>query len=165
MEAIAEPVVVSAQLSAYELDRNKPMPSLNHSIVQANTIFELQLNYRNQYRMVSELKLAMPDGPPDTVPDICIFPQIAFDPLGDKVRMKQMPLCAIEILSASQTDEELTEKIDRYFRVGIKSCWLVIPMLKIVSVFSDASTQKTFLNGDLHDEVLDIRVDLNKVFR
>ncbi len=143
MEAIAEPVVVvTAQLSAYEIDRNKPMPSLNQSIVQANTIFELQLNYRHQYRMVSELKLAMPDGPADTVPDICIFPQLAFDPLADTVRMKQMPLCAIEILSVSQTDEALKEKIDRYFRVGIKSYWLVIPMFNMVIVFSDANTQK-----------------------
>jgi Uma2 family endonuclease len=162
MEAIAEPVTA---LSAYELDRNKPMPSLNHSIVQSNINFGLQLHYRDQYRIVSELKLAMPDGPPDTVPDLCIYPLLAFDPLQDKVKMKQMPLCAIEILSASQSDEELTEKISRYFSVGIKSCWLVIPLLKLVSVFSDAHTQQTFLTGIAHDAVLGIDLDLVQVFR
>ncbi len=162
MEAIAEPTTA---LSAYERDRNKPMPSLNHSIVQINIGAELISKYRNQYRIVSELKLWMPDGPPDTVPDLCVFPQLTFDPLQDSVRMKQMPLCAIEILSASQTDEELTEKINRYFRVGIKSCWLVIPLLKLISVFSDPHTQRTFLTGTLHDEASGIDLDLDNVFR
>jgi len=37
MELLAE-----REISQYELERNKPMPSLNHSIVQSNLIFELK---------------------------------------------------------------------------------------------------------------------------
>jgi Uma2 family endonuclease len=102
---------------------------------------------------------------PAITPYLCIFPQLGFDPLQDQVKMKQMPLCAIEILSASQSDKELTEKINRYFSVGIKSCWLVIPLLKLVSVFSDAHSQQTFLSGEVDDAVLGIKIDLAKVFR
>ena len=50
------------------------MPSLNHSIVQANAILELKSHYREQFRFMSEINI-------DTtgrvmVPDIGIFPKM-----------------------------------------------------------------------------------------
>ena len=41
-------------LSEYEIERNKPMPSLNHSAIQINLGAELRNWYKNQYRLVSE---------------------------------------------------------------------------------------------------------------
>jgi Uma2 family endonuclease len=166
MEVVAreQDVLDTVELSDYELDRNKPMPSKNHAIVQSNIGFEVQLKYRETYRVMSEVKLNIPNDK-DVVPDIAIYPRFAFDPLHDEVKMTEMPLCAVEILSPSQTNEELIEKVEKYFSVGVKSCWLVIPTFQIVSVFSDASTQRTFFKGELYDEVLDIRIDLDKVFR
>jgi Uma2 family endonuclease len=167
MDAIAveiEPETEIVTLSDYELDRNKPMPSKNHAIVQSNIGFEVQLNYREIYRVMSEVKLDVRSGK-DIVPDLAIYPRFAFDPLHDEVKMTEMPLCAVEILSPSQTNDELVEKVVKYFSLGVKSCWLVIPTFQIVSVFSDASTQRTFFKGELHDEVLDIKIDLDKVFR
>ena len=35
-----------AKLSEYETERHKPIPSLNHSIIQANLIRELGLSYK-----------------------------------------------------------------------------------------------------------------------
>ena len=37
---------LAPEISDYELERGKPMPSLNHSIIQANAIFELKSHYR-----------------------------------------------------------------------------------------------------------------------
>ena len=165
MEVIAleEDVLETVELSDYELDRNKPMPSKNHALVQSRFVGQLDANYSEQYNVLTEIKLDTP--PKDVVPDIAIYPRFAFDPLHDEVKMTEMPLCAVEILSPSQTNDELIEKVVKYFSLGVKSCWLVIPTFQIVSVFSDASTQRTFFKGELHDEVLNIKIDLDKVFR
>lgn len=75
MEAVVE-------VSEYEAERGKPMPSKNHSIIQSNLIFELKLHYRDTYRFLSEISLENPR----TVLDIGIFPPMDFDPLHDETK-------------------------------------------------------------------------------
>jgi Uma2 family endonuclease len=154
---------VIVELSAYEQERGKPMPSKNHAIIQSNLVVELTIPYRDQYRILSEVKLNTP--PVDTVPDVAIYPLMEFDSLHDETKMDEMPLGAIEIISPSQGDQELVDKIARYFDFGVKSCWLVQPTFRIVTVFSSKTTFKTFIDGELHDTVLDIKLDLKRVFR
>lgn len=154
---------MEAVIEQYEQERNKPMPSKNHSIIQSNLIVELTIPYRDKFRLLSEVKLNMP--PVDTVPDVAIYPLMEFDSLHDETKMEEMPLGAIEIISPSQGDQELVDKISRYFDFGVKSCWLVQPTFRIVTVFSDKTTFKTFIDGELYDPVLDIRLDLNRIFR
>ena len=154
---------MEAVIEQYEQERNKPMPSKNHSIIQSNLIVELTIPYRDKFRLLSEVKLNMP--PVDTVPDVAIYPLMEFDSLHDETKMEEMPLGAIEIISPSQGDQELIDKISRYFDFGVKSCWLVQPTFRIVTVFSDKTTFKTFIDGELYDPVLDIRLDLNRIFR
>jgi len=156
MEAVIE-------LSPYEQERNKPMPSKNHAILQNRIGFELTLHYENQYTVLSEVKLNTP--PVDMVPDVAIYPLMEFDSLQDETKMDDMPLGAIEIISPSQGDQELVDKIARYFDFGVKSCWLVQPTFRIITVFSTKTTFKTFIEGELHDLVLDIRLDLKRIFR
>ena len=154
---------MEAVIEQYEQERNKPMPSKNHSIIQSNLIVELTIPYRDKFRLLSEVKLNMP--PVDTVPDVAIYPLMEFDSLHYETKMEEMPLGAIEIISPSQGDQELVDKISRYFDFGVKSCWLVQPTFRIVTVFSDKTTFKTFIDGELYDPVLDIRLDLNRIFR
>ena len=156
MEAVTE-------LSEYELDRGKPMPSKNHAIIQANLVVGLIIYCQERYSILSEVKLNAP--PADLVPDLAIYPPLAFDSLHDEVKMMEMPLGIVEIISPSQGDQELVDKLSRYFDVGVKSCWLVQPTFRIITVFSSKSTFRTFIEGELHDEVLDIRIDLNRIFR
>ncbi len=40
------------QLAEYEIERGKPMPSLNHGIIQSNLCFAIQATYRKEYRGV-----------------------------------------------------------------------------------------------------------------
>lgn len=156
MEAIIE-------LSEYEQERGKPMPSKNHSFLQNRIGFELNLHYEDKYTIFPELKLDTP--PADMVPDIAIYPLMEFDSLQDETKMDEMPLGAIEIISPSQGNQELVDKISRYFDFGVKSCWLVQPTFRIVTVFSDKTTFKTFIDGELYDPILDIRLDMKRIFR
>ena len=150
-------------VNSYEVERGKPTPSKNHAIVQGNINFYLKLHYREQFRVLPEVSLLLPEGP--RVPDLAIFQPIAFDPMQDEVRMEEVPLCAIEILSPTQNLTELLEKAKDYFVAGVKSYWLVTPPLENVHVFSDSKDYRYFGKTEtLIDEQLGIELPLKEVF-
>jgi len=149
--------------SAYETERNKPMPSLNHSVVQLNLGSELRSRYKNMYRVASELSLDLSDWP--SVPDICIFPKMPLDLQNDVTAMTQPPLCTVEIISPSQSLTELVTKARDYFRHGVKSCWIVLLPLGNIYVFRSPEEYDIFRTNEiLHDSVLDISIPLSEVF-
>jgi Uma2 family endonuclease len=158
MEAIIE------QVSDYELQRGKPMPTLNHSIIQGNLTFVLKLHYRDQYSVLPEINLTMPTRP-DTVPDIAIYPKMQTDFLHDISSMTEMPLTVIEIVSPSQSDADIIAKFERYFAAGVQSCWLVMPVFKAISVYSSLAQYKFFTDDTtLNDPTTGIELALNEVF-
>jgi hypothetical protein len=63
---------------------------------------------------------------------------------------------------------DLKEKFKAYFALGIKSCWLVLPEIENITVYSLLNQGKAFskLHGDCEvvDEVLELRLPLDKVF-
>ena len=165
MELLIETVVESeVELSEYEIERNKPMPSKNHSIVQSNLIFELQNKYRKTYSIASEIDLIMPEKP-NTVPDIAIYPKLKIDFFEDQIGMKEMPLTTIEILSPSQSENELVAKAQRYFDAGVKSCWIVLPIFKAIVVLSAFTKRQVFTeNMTLIDPTTGIELPLSEIF-
>ena len=148
--------------SQYETERNKPMPSLNHGSIQSNLLFELA-PYRKKFRIVTELSLGLSEW--ESVPDIAIYPALDIDMKKDVIRMTAPPLCAIEILSPTQNLTELTTKADNYFKYGVKSCWIVLPSLSSIYVFSSPDNFAVFKSSeDLRDGVLGINIPLFEVF-
>lgn len=149
--------------SDYEIERNKPMPSLNHSIIQLNLGSELRNRYKNQYRFASELSLALSDWP--SVPDICIYPKMPINLHKDVTAMTEPPLCAIEIISPSQSVDEMREKAEKYFAHGVQSCWIVIPAFANIYVYSSPDEYEIYrAHETLQDTVLGISVPLKEVF-
>ncbi len=138
--------------------------SHNHSYVQTNLI--VTLDQLQKYAVFSKFSLDI-EGK-EYEPDICLYSEEynlkTKDYQEDILRMEKMPLCAIEILSPRQFMESLTEKFKIYFNVGVQSCWLVIPNLRLVFVYRDFKTYQMFYEGDIIDEKLDICLPLNKVF-
>ncbi len=151
-------------LSPYEIERNKPMPSFNHSAIQANLITEINIKYRKRYRVASELSLDLDDWP--SVPDISLYATRPIDLRNDMIQMIEPPLCTIEIISPSQSISDLTAKAYSYFAHGVKSCWLVIPPLASIYVYSSPDDYEIFTlkNDFLHDLVLDIKIPVSEVF-
>ncbi|MEY4903719.1 MAG: hypothetical protein RLZZ292_1534, partial [Bacteroidota bacterium] len=121
-------------LSDYEIERGKPMPSKNHSIIQLNLGAELRAHYKKKYRFLSEISLELEDW--QSTPDLAIFPPMFVDTRHDEIRLTDAPLGVIEILSPTQSMTELTDKAERYFEYGVKSVWIVIPTLDTVAVYS-----------------------------
>ncbi len=158
-----------------ELDNKEyNMGSINHSLAQARLTSLLDNDERFTVLIELSLDISQHDltkyeikAKDEVKPDVCLYPNtIDFQDL-DIVKMTDVPLLAIEILSPNQGTKELKEKIYAYFEIGVKSCWLVVPDAKLISVYAKTGD---FINFDLRDEevideVLDIRLPIQKVFK
>lgn len=150
-------------LSDYELERGKPMPSLNHSLIQANLVFELKNRLRQSHTIATELNLMLQGK--KLVPDLTIFSKFAPDMQHDILWMQEVPLTTIEILSPKQDLDSLLEKADLFLAAGVKSCWIVIPAVGTIAVFTGPKTYRSFANGGaVLDEGLGIEIPLSDIF-
>ncbi len=147
-------------VSEYENERGKPMPSMNHGVVQARLI--VALDAYEEYTPVSELTL---DLTPAATPDVCIYPKLTLDWQNDQIRAIEMPLTTIEIQSPTQGTQELVNKIQRLLAAGVQSAWLVEPTLKLIAVYLPGEEPQVFTKGELHDPTTRIRIQLDQVFR
>ncbi len=125
---------------------------------------ELSLDISQQD--ISEYRL---DAKDELKPDICAYVEAPVVPSkeDDIVKVSKMPDLAIEILSPCQAVSYLIRKIKAYFELGVKSCWLVMPSLYEVRVFSQPHSYKTFdtqRNTDIIDDIMDINLPIDKVF-
>ncbi len=117
-----------------------------------------------QFSIFSNLTIAI--GGVDYIPDVCVYPHQAMNFFApDDVRMTDLPLMAVEIVSPTQIIQEIIEKFPIYFTAGIRSCWLVIPAAQTISVYTAPTLGQVFTApGELHDPVLDIRIPLAQIF-
>ncbi len=150
--------------SAYEIERNKPMPSKNHAIVQTNLVVQLAIKYPKKFRALSEISIVVEDK--ERVPDIGIFKKLVYTPGNDDIRVSETPIGVIEILSPTQALGDLVTKSVKYFDAGIQSYWLVLPDLKTIFVFDQPEEYEVYSKKQqLIDKVLDIKLELVDVFK
>jgi Uma2 family endonuclease len=164
MELLIESVVEERELTTYEIERDKPMPSFNHGKIQMR-IGRLLLNqYEDRFDIVSEPTLQMLERP--RVPDLAFFDVKPSDWFDDEIKITEVPHGVIEILSPSQSEQELINKFPPYFDLGVKTVWLVVPIFQTIYVFNSPRNYQTFTiaNPILKDTILDVELDLNKVF-
>ena len=150
---------------------NQEMGSLNHSYIQANLAWLLK-NLK-QYSVFTELSLDINhldlndceiNLKNEIKPDVCIYPKMSIDCSHDIIKMSQTPLLAIEILSPTQAIQTLQQKIDVYFKLGVKSCWLIYPSAKTIAVYSDQHSFQAFSHEKIMDDVLNIEFNLTDIF-
>jgi Uma2 family endonuclease len=153
------------EMTAYESERGKPMPSFNHSYIQNNLIIEINIYFRQKFTTMPELTLEMPEKP-NCVPDISIFPKMKPNFLHDKITFSEMPITVIEIVSPTQSIDEILFKFERYFFAGVQSCWLVQPSLQAINVYSKIGKYQYF-NDEmiLIDNKTGIELNLSEVFQ
>jgi len=143
--------------------------SFNHSSVQANLAFLFKR--LGVYRVSTELSLDVSNADltglatkDEIKPDVCLYPKRSLSRPFDILRMSEMPLLIVEILSPRQGTEEILRKFAVYFQVGLKSCWLVDPATEIVVVYRALDQHKTFSEGELFDAVMDLRLLIDEIF-
>jgi Uma2 family endonuclease len=164
-----------SDLLELEDEEIQEMGSYNHSLAQAqltglffndkrfSVFIELSLDVSqtdlSQFGMKAKEELK---------PDICLYPKT--EKTGfikrDIIKMSEMPLLAIEIISPKQGIDDILTKFDAYFALGIKSCWLVIPPMEVVDIYSQLNQHRTFDMNDTHviDELADINLPMKSLF-
>jgi len=150
------------------------MGSLNHSIVQAQITGMLVSDARFTIMIELSLDISQVDltqfglkTKEELKPDICLYPKSIWLQRRDVLKMTDMPLLAIEVISPKQGIDDILAKFDAYFALGIKSCWLITPALKAITVYSQPDHFNTYDMNDTEivDDIVDIRLPINKVFR
>lgn len=138
--------------------QDEEMPSLNHSYICLQILRQLLQN--EKVEPLPELTLDIANG---LTPDISIFPKEQIHPnfFRDVPKFQQMPVLAIEVISSSQTIEELLEKAAQLIQAGVKVVWTIEPHSRSVFV-TTPSEEKLFHDGIVENE--EIQVDFAKVF-
>lgn len=149
-------------VSDYERERGKPMPGKLHGFTQS-VLIALLMQHRDRYTLFSELTLELDDW--QVTPDLSLYPKMTIDFTRDEIRMTEPPLLAVEIASPTQGMQELVDKIRRLLEAGVRSCWLVQPMLQTITVFSGTMEPRTYSQGPIQDAALDIEISADDVFR
>ena len=144
----------------YEAERGKPMPSMNHSVIQTNLIVEFAR--QREFRVCSELSLEL-DGQPLT-PDLSIYPREPLNLRRDIVKRTDPPLMVVEILSPTQGSQSVMEKVEVYFRAGVKSCWIVSPPFHTITLLRPDGTEEVVHDGVAKDTATGLTADLSAVF-
>jgi len=144
----------------YEQERGKPMPSRNHAAAQSNLIFEF--SKQRDFRVLSEFTLEL-EGSPYT-PDLSIYPREKIDWRHDEIRGEAPPVAVVEIFSPTQGYQSIMDKLAVYFRNRVKSCWLVSPHLKTISIFGPDDQKETFDSGTAIDARTGLKAEVAAVF-
>lgn len=161
--AAENPLTFAVAQSDYEIERNKPMPNRIHGLIQSSINFQLTLNYGKKYQCISELSL---DSTPSSTPDLCIYPQKQLSVRTVAAREQEAPVTTIEIISPSQSLNELMHKAwDIYFPMGVQSAWIVVPELKGIHILLPNDESCFFNTGTLTDPATGIQIPVEEVFK
>lgn len=163
MELLIETSTATEGLSQYEIERNKPTPTLIYGAIQFNLGFGLKSQYPTRFRIASEV--ALDTQPTASTPDLVLYPAGALDFKNNPARRLDAPLLIIEIQSPSQSSKDMVDKLEPYFHFGVKSCWIVVPEFKGIFVYDSPFSYAFFRDTEtVKDVVMDIEIDLQKVF-
>ncbi len=125
----------------------------------------LYIHYRQIYRTLTQPTFLL--GEWESEADLAILPT---RPIvhwhKDEIKITEIPLMVVEIVSPRQAQQDIMDKIERYFKTGVKSCWLINPLTETVYVYTPDWKRGIFseANPKIHDTILDVTIDFQAVF-
>lgn len=153
---------IEAELSDYERERGKPMPSPVHSILQIR--FAIQFDRHSDFDTYSELTIDFTGHRPYFTPDLSVYPKKKIDFLSTEVRATESPLLTLEILSPTQPYRDLLKHSQFYLEHGVKSCWIVVPVSRTVTILFPDGSQHQQDKGVITDSATGLSANLDEVF-
>jgi Uma2 family endonuclease len=137
------------------------LPAYNYSYARARLIGALLK--LEDFTAFSQLTLRL-EGQ-NYSPDVCMYPKREVNlSLPEPIEMTVMPVLAVEVLSHTETLQEILDRFTVYFDAIIKSCWLVVPIAGAVIVYSSVDNAQLFRAGNIIDEQLNIQLPLEDIF-
>lgn len=147
-----------AELEEVIVTEEEKMPSLNHSVICNRLLKQLFLN--ETIEALPELSLDIDKG---ITPDICVYPADKIQPnfRRDITKFGEMPILAIEVISASQNIQDLLIKADILVANGVKAVWTIEPFTNTIFVTTKDNEEK-YSSQEIESE--GIKVDFRKIF-
>jgi Uma2 family endonuclease len=141
-----------------EQTEEREVPSFNHSFICADIIEQISEN--KIFKALPELTLDIGNG---LTPDVSIYVRNQIKPnfLRDFPKYPEMPLVAIEVISASQNIQDLLEKAQLLVTNGVKAVWTIEPFSNSIFV-TTKDGEEIFHNQEVESE--GIKVDFRKIF-
>jgi Uma2 family endonuclease len=141
-----------------EQEEEREMPSFNHSVICNRLLKQLFAN--DKFEALPELTLSIDKG---ITPDISIYPKEKVSPnfLKDYPKYSEMPIVAIEVISASQNIQDLLDKSELLVKNNVKAVWTIEPYTNTIFVTTKDGIKK-FPSQEIESE--GIKVDFNKIF-
>jgi Uma2 family endonuclease len=141
-----------------QVEEVEEMPSFNHSYICWKISQAVSSN--EKFAPLPELTLNIGNG---ITPDISVYPieQIKPNFWQDIIRFPEMPMLAIEVISASQNIQDLIEKSQVLIDSGTKAVWTVEPFTNTVFVTTKEGKKR------IHNQVVEsegIKVDFRQIF-
>jgi Uma2 family endonuclease len=156
-----------------EIPREKPGVSLRHGEIEIRLSSPLHLHVDRQ-----GLGQVYPSDTQFTVlrdPDKILIPDLAFvradrlPPEADRWHIAPFaPDLAVEVVSPSESDASVGEKVALYQRGGVPLVWVVVPPPRVVIVHRLGMAPMTLREGDIldgGDVVLGFRLPVADIFR
>lgn len=146
--------------------------SFNHSYLQVR--LAVLLSRLEQYTVLTELSIDTTNLQDPMLkaqfrhtikPDVCLYPPRGYVATRDELKMEEMPLLAIEILSPMQGIQRLISKMYAYFDLGVRSVWIVYPTSRTITVYASPDRAQSFSTGELIDETFNLTLSLANIFQ
>ena len=103
---------------------------------------------------VTEVLLQLMPGRPQRRPDVAFIPYTGWQPpqREDPPAWPVVPLLTAEVISPTNTADDLEQKLQDYFVAGVRMVWVVYPVLRRVYVYESLTqvrilTEKDELDG------------------
>lgn len=154
------PRVPEDVVETYFKERGKPMPGAEHARCQMRLGFQFMKD--SSHDVYSELNLDL-DGY-RCVPDLCVYRKEDEAALRHLTWVTKVPQIAVEIISPSQTIDEMTAKIEQLLAHGVPSVWFVLPFARVITVYQRSAPLISCAAGTLADPVTGVKVNVDEVF-
>ncbi len=140
------------------IEEEKETPSFNHSFICAEIAEQLYEN--KEIKALPELTLDIGKG---ITPDIRLYQRNKINPnfLQDFPKYPEMPIVAIEVISASQNIQDLLDKSRLLVANGVNVVWTIEPFTNTIFVTTKNGIKK-FPSQIIENE--GIKVDFQKIF-
>ena len=132
----------------YELDEGEllmePSPALRHNLVRQRIAMKLIqfVESRNLGIVVEEMDFRLS---PDTVrnPDVAFITSEHLKKIDlDRSPVDGAPALAVEVISPSNSAQDMAKKTQQYLASGCRAVWIVYPSLRMAEIYSPSGTRQ-----------------------
>jgi Uma2 family endonuclease len=144
----------------YELDEGEllmePSPAARHNLIRKRVVLRLD-RFVQSHRLgmvLDEMDFRLG---PDTVrsPDVAFVTIEHLNTLDlDRSPLEGAPALAIEVISPSDSAQDMLKKVCQYLEAGAQAVWLLYPTLRLAEIYDGAGIRTVTALGSIREEKL-----------